>query len=92
MRRSIPPGTTGTGGGGGGYFTGPGGRIEYGHRSHSHWEGDTFVVMTHRFYVAKEFVIEERVRPGDNGASLTYSHSVTGPDNTKKQREIRFVV
>jgi hypothetical protein len=92
MRGSMRPGTLGDGGGGGGYFTGPGGRIEYGHRSYSHWEGNTFVVTTHRFYAANEFVIEERMRSGDDGASITYSHSVTGPDNTKNQREIRFIV
>lgn len=92
MRRSMTPGTLGSGGGGGGHFMGPGGRIEYGHHSHNHWEGDTFVAMTHRFHAGNELVVEQRTRLVDHGARLIYSHSVTGPDDTNDQREIRFLV
>jgi hypothetical protein len=92
MRRSMRPGTLGTGGGTSGYFMGPGGRIEYGHHSHSHWEDHAVVVTTHRYHAGHELVIEERIRLVDSGVRLTYSHSVTGPDATNDQREITFAV
>ena len=71
---------------------GPGGRVEYGHHSHSHWEDDAVVVTTHRYHAGQELVIEERMRLVDNGARLMYSHSVTGPDATNDMREITFAV
>jgi hypothetical protein len=92
MRRSMRPGTAGTGGGGGGHFMGPRGRIEYGGHSYSHWEDDAAVVTTHRYHAGHELVIEERMRLVGDGARLTYSHSVTGPDATNNQREINFAV
>ncbi|RZU35757.1 hypothetical protein [Edaphobacter modestus] len=92
MRRSMQPGTLGTGGGGGGHFMGPGGRIEYGHHSHSHWEDDAVVVTTHRYHAGHELVIEERMRLVDGGGGLTYSHCVTGPDATNDNRQITFDV
>jgi len=92
MRRSMRSGTVGGGGGGGGHFMGPGGRIEYGGHSHTHWEGDAVVATTHRYYAGHELVIQERIRLVDGGAHLTYSHSVTGPDATNDSREITFSV
>ena len=71
---------------------GPGGRIEYGHHSHSHWEDQAVVVTTHRYHAGHELVIEERIRLVDGGVRLTYSHSLTGPDATNDQREITFAV
>ena len=56
MRRGIRPGTGGGGGGGGSHNLGPGGRIEYGHQSHSHWDGDTVVIETHRLHAGHESV------------------------------------
>src|ERR1017187_10584933 len=50
MRESMRPGTAGGGGGGGSYRMGPGGRIEHGHQSNSHWEGDAVVIESHRFH------------------------------------------
>jgi hypothetical protein len=91
-RRSMRPGTAGVGGGGGGHFMGPGGRIEYGGHSYNHWEDDAAVVTTHRYHAGHELVIEERMRLVGDGARLTYSHSVTGPDATNNQREITFAV
>jgi len=91
LRRSIRPGTGGSGGGGGGYRVGPGGRLEYGQQSHSHWEGDTVVVVTHRFHAGIELVIEERLRLA-NGAQLAYTHEITGPDGTTEQHEMAFSV
>jgi hypothetical protein len=92
MRRSMRPGTVGGGGGGGSHLMGPSGRIEYGRHSHSHWEDDAVVVTTHRYHAGHELVIEERMRLVDDGARLTYSHSVTGPDATNDMREITFAV
>ena len=60
--------------------------------SHSHWEDDAVVVTAHRYHAGHELVIEERMRLVDDGARLTYSHSVTGPDATNDMREITFVV
>jgi len=90
MRQSMRPGTGGGGGGGGSYQVGPGGRIEYGHHSHSHWEDDAVVVMTHRFHAGYELVIEERLRLADDGTKLVYVHLVTGPDGTANHHEIVF--
>jgi hypothetical protein len=92
MRRSMRPGTGGAGGGGGSYRMGPSGRIEYGHHSHSHWEDDAVVVMTHRFHAGHELVIEERLRLEDSGTTLMYVHLVTGPDGRADRREITFGV
>jgi hypothetical protein len=89
MPQSLRPGT---GGGGGGYHLGPGGRVEYGHQSHSHWEDDTVVVVTHRFHASHELVIEERLRLTDRGTKLVYVHLVTGPDGMVARREITFRV
>ena len=71
---------------------GPGGRIEYGGHSHTHWEDDTVVIVTHRFHSGHELVIEERMRLVDGGARLAYSHSVTGPGATTDARAITFAV
>ena len=71
---------------------GPGGRIEYGSQSHSHWEGDAVVITTHRFHAGHELVIEERLRLVDDGASLMYIDTITGPDRTAGPREITFSV
>jgi hypothetical protein len=68
------------------------GRIEYGGHSHTHWEHDTVVIVTHRFHAGHELVIEERMRLVDGGARLTYTHSVTGRDATNDAREITFTV
>jgi hypothetical protein len=92
MRRSMRPGILGTGGGSGGHFIGPDGRIEYGGHSYSHWEDDVMVVTTHRYHAGHELVVEERMLLVDDGARLTYSHSVTGPDTTNDNREITFAV
>lgn len=92
IQRSMRPGTLGTGGRTGGYRMGPGGRIEYGHHSSSHWEDDAVVVTTHRYHAGHELVIEERMRLVNNRGGLTYSHSVTGPDSTNDKREITFAV
>jgi hypothetical protein len=69
----------GGGGGGGSYRLGRGGTLEYGHQSHSHWEGDTVVVVTHRFHTGRELVIEERLRLVGE-AQLSYTHQITGPN------------
>jgi hypothetical protein len=92
MRRSMRPGAAGGAGGGGSHLMGPCGGIEYGGHSYSHWEDDAVVVTTHRYHAGHEIVIEERVRLVDDGARLTYSHSVTGPDATNDIREITFAV
>jgi len=92
MRQAMRPGTAGGSGGGGSYNLGPGGRIEYGHQSHSHWDGDTVVIETHRFHAARELVIEERLRLADDGRKLVYIHSIIGPDGTTDRREISFGV
>jgi hypothetical protein len=55
-------GTAGGGGEGASCRMGPGGRIEYGRQSHSHWEDDTMVVITHTFHAGHELVVEERLR------------------------------
>jgi len=59
MRRSMRPGTAGGAGGGGRHLMGPGGRIEYGGHSYSHWEDDAVVVTTHRYHAGHELVSEE---------------------------------
>jgi hypothetical protein len=87
MRESMRPGTAGGGGGGGSYRMGPGGRIEHGHQSNSHWEGDAVVIESHRFHAGHELVIEERVRLVD-GTQLAYSHEITGPDGSTERHEI----
>jgi hypothetical protein len=71
---------------------GPGGQIEYGGYSYSHWEDNAVLVTTHRYHAGHELVIEERMRLLDEIARLTYSHSVTGPDATNDTREITFAV
>jgi hypothetical protein len=91
MQQSLRPGTGG-GGGGGGYQVGPGGRVEYGHQSHSHWEDDAVVIETHRFHAGHELVIEERLRLADRGTKLVYVHLVTGPDGMVARHEISFRV
>jgi hypothetical protein len=63
MLRSMRPGTVG-GGGGGSYRMGPGGRIEYGHQSHGHWEDDVVVIVTHRFHAGHELVMSLSSRSG----------------------------
>jgi hypothetical protein len=68
---------------------GPGGRIDYGSHSHSHWEDETVVATTHRFHAGHELVIEERMRLVD-GSKLIYTHAVTGPDGTTDRRDIAF--
>ena len=50
------------------------------------------VVTTHRYHGGHEIVVEERIWLLDDGARLTYSHSVTGPDGTNDMREITFAV
>ena len=92
MRGATRPGTIGGGGGGGHYRMGPGGRIEYGAHSHSHWEDDAVVVITHRFHAGHELVIAERMRLVDDGARLAYSHSVTGPDAVNDTRVVTFAL
>jgi hypothetical protein len=92
MEQSMRPGTGGGGGGGGIYRFGPGGRIEYGHQSHSHWEDDAVVIVTHRFHAGHELVIEERLRVADGGTKLVYVHSITGPDESTDRCEVIFNV
>lgn len=90
MRQSVRPGTSGSGSGSGSYQTGPGGRIEYGAQSHSHWEDDTVVVVTYRFHAGHEVAIEERLRLDPATHNLVYTHEAAGPDGTKHSREIVF--
>ena len=71
---------------------GPDGGIEYGGYSHSHWDGDTVVIETHRFHAGHELVIEERLRSAHDGARLVYEHSVSGPGGTADTREVAFDV
>jgi hypothetical protein len=92
MRQAIRSGTGGGGGGGGSYHMGPGGRIEYGGHSYTHWEDDAAVVTTHRFHSGHELVIEERLRMIESNTKLVYVHAVTGPDGTAERREIAFDV
>jgi hypothetical protein len=89
MRQSMRPSTTG---GGGSYRMGPGGRVEYGHQSHSHWEDDAVVIETHRFHAGHELEIEERLRLAEGGTKLEYVHLVTGPDGSTDRRGITFEV
>ena len=91
MRESMRHVTVAGGGGGGSYRMGPGGRIEYGHQSNGHWEGDAMVIETHRFHAGHELVIEERVRLL-GGTQLAYSHEITGPDGSIERHEITFSV
>jgi hypothetical protein len=90
MRGSIRPGTRDGGSGGGSYRMGPGGRCEYGHQSHSYWEGGAVLVVTYRFHAGHK-LIEERLRMVE-GTHLAYCHSVTGPDGITDQREMTFSV
>src|SRR4051812_15281330 len=60
-RQAMRPGTIGGWGGGGSRRMGPGGGIEYGRRSYSHWE-DSVIATTHMFHAGHELVIEERMR------------------------------
>ena len=92
MRRGLRPGSGGGGGGGGGGSMGPDGGIEFGGYSHSHWDGDTVVIETHRFHAGHELVIEERLRSAHDGARLVYEHSVSGPGGTSDTREVAFDV
>jgi len=92
MRQSMRPGTAGGGGGGASYRMGPGGRIEYGQQSHSHWEGDTVVVITHMFHAGHELVVEERLRLDAATNRLLYTHQVSGPGGVSNTREIVFDV
>jgi len=92
MRRSMRPGTVGGGGSGGSYWTGPGGRIEYGSYGGHHWEDDTAVTVTHRFHAGHEVVIEERLRLANEGKRLIYTHEVTGPDGTTDRQEVAFTI
>jgi len=92
MRAAVRPGTGGGGGGGGSYRVGPGGRIEYGTHSHSHWDGDTVVITTHRFHAGYELVTHERLRLEPERGELTYTHEITGPDGNVNQSETVFKV
>jgi len=84
-------GTAGGGGGGGSYWMGPGGQIESGHQSNSHWEGDAVVIETHRFHAGHELLIEERMCLVD-ATHLAYAHKTTGPDGSTERHEITFSV
>jgi hypothetical protein len=88
MRQSMRPGAFG----GAHYRMGPGGRVEYGHQSHSHWESDAVVTETHRFHAGLELVIEERLRLDNRMRMLIYTHEITGPDGTKDTHEVSFRV
>ena len=94
MRQGIRTGEiSGSGGGGGGrYNMGPGGRIGFGHHTHSWWEGDTVVIETHRFHAGHELVIEERLHLAGGGRKLVYGHSISGPGGKVDAREIEFDV
>jgi hypothetical protein len=92
MRQGIRTGSVSGSGGGGRYNMGPGGRIGYGHHSHSWWDGDTVVIETHRFHAGHELVVEERLRLADDGTKLVYVHSVNTPGGTADAREIGFDV
>ena len=55
----------------------PGGRIEYGGHSHTHWEDATAVIVTHRLHAGHELVIEEWMRLVDDGAAGVQSFRPT---------------
>jgi len=54
----------------------------------SRWDGDTYVVETHRSVRGHELTIVERLRV--DGESLIYKHEVTGPGGKHDEREITF--
>jgi hypothetical protein len=54
-----------------------------------HWEADTYVAETHLHHLGHALRVTERLRI-DNGRSLVYKHSVTGPGNKSDEREIVF--
>ena len=92
MRQSMRPGAMGGGVGGAHYRMEPGGRVEYGHQSHSHWESNAVVTETHRLHAGHELVIEERLRLDSGMRMLIYTHEIAGPDGTKDTHEVSFRV
>ena len=56
----------------------------------SRWDGDTYVVETHRSVRGHELTIVERLRA--EGERVIYKHEVTGPGGKHDEREITFEV
>jgi hypothetical protein len=56
----------------------------------SRWDGDTYVVETHRSVRGHELTIVERLRV--EGEHLIYKHEVTGPGGKRDEREISFEI
>jgi hypothetical protein len=54
----------------------------------SSWDGDTYVVGTHRSVRGHELTIVESIRV--EGEHLIYKHEVTGPGGKRDEREITF--
>ena len=54
----------------------------------SRWDGDTYVVETHRSVRGHELTIVERLRV--DGERVIYKHEVTGPAGKYDEREITF--
>ena len=86
----MRPGTVSGGGSGGGYSMGPGDKIWNGSMSFNRPEGDTAVTETHRFHHGHELTITERLRMGEDGRTLIYTHEITGPGGKQERREIVF--
>jgi hypothetical protein len=56
----------------------------------SRWDGDTYVVETHRSVRGHELTIVERLRV--EGERVIYNHEVTGPGGKRDEREITFEI
>ena len=56
----------------------------------SRWDGDTYVVETHRSIRGYELTIVEHLRV--EGEHLIYKHEVTGPGGKHDEREITFEI
>jgi len=56
----------------------------------SRWDGDTYVVGTHRQIRGHELIIVESLRV--EGEHVIYKLDVTGPGGKRQEREITFEV
>ena len=56
----------------------------------SRWDGDTYVVGTHRFMRGHELTVIERIRV--ERQRLVYKHEITGPGEKHDEREITFEI